>query len=226
MITFVSAKDLCMRSCAQIKLFRDFPDRKPKPSEDATAGEKYQHAVARYVPGLIGEEMGAWAMVGENLAVAFSNDIVCNDKIIEVKTVRTDKPVESWFLNGSLLQCAVYRTLVRMVGGSMKTAKFYANLGYPVVETTVGPDIPYYLMFGRDYYRVTVKDYQAISDFIVGKANATMSWDSARSFDAEWKHREFEKLNGCFEYEKINFIPNLKKKKEVNEQNGNKSTKS
>ena len=102
----------------------------------------------------------------------------------------------------------------------MKTAKFYANLGYPVVETTVGPNIAYYLMFGRDYYRVTVRDYQAVSDFIIGKANATMTWDAARSFDAEWKHREFEKLSGCFGYEKVNFIPNLKKKKEANVRDG------
>lgn len=212
-ITFISAKDLCMRSCSQIKLFRDFPDKKPKPSEDATAGEKYQHAVAKYVPDLVGEEMGAWHMVADGVAVAFSNDIVCSDKIIEVKTVRTDIPTADWFLNGSLLQCAVYRTLVHMVGGNMKTAKFYANMGHPVVEAKVSPDIPYYLMFGRDYYRVTVKDYQAISNFIVGKAVATMGWDTARSFDTEWKHREFEKLSDCFEYEKINYIPNLKKKK-------------
>ena len=45
MISF-SAKDLCTRSCMQIRFFNENPDKRPKPNVNTIFGESFQHKVA------------------------------------------------------------------------------------------------------------------------------------------------------------------------------------
>lgn len=195
-----SAKDLCSRSCMQIKMFAEHPEKRPTPTPQVYEGESYQHQVAKTMADVIGEEMKG-TLMKENICINFSNDIVCKDKIVEVKSVNGE--VENWYLESSLLQCAVYNSLLKMTDGKLKTAKFFSDLGNPIIETTVNGNIKYFLKFGDDVYMVDIKDAKSIVDFILKKAKASLTWDSARAFDTIYKRKEFETLKPFFEYVKI-----------------------
>lgn len=195
-----SAKDLCTRSCMQIKMFAEHPEKRPQPSQAAFEGESYQHQVVKKMNGVIGEEMGS-VLIDDNVRIYFSNDVVCKDKIVEIKSVNGEP--EEWYLKSSLLQCAVYNSLLKMTDGRLKTAKFFSDKGNPIVETAVDDDIKYFLKFGNDIYLINVKDAGSIVRFILEKAKASMSWDGAKLFDAAYKRKEFETLKPFFDYVKI-----------------------
>ena len=196
MISF-SAKDLCTRSCMQIKFFIENPDKRPKPNSNVLFGETFQHKVAEQTKGVIGEEMRG-TFIYEDICINFSNDIVTEDAIIEVKSVNRD--VEDWYLESSLVQCAVYSALLRKTDGNLVTAKFFADMGNPIVETKVKPNIDYNLKFGDTLYCVEVNDEDKIVDFIIKKAKHCNTWDEAKIFDAQYKQKEFETLKDFFKY--------------------------
>lgn len=196
MISF-SAKDLCTRSCMQIKFFNENPDKRPKPNSNVLFGETFQHKVAEQTKGVIGEEMRG-TFIYENICINFSNDIVTKDAIIEVKSVNRD--VEDWYLESSLVQCAVYSALLRKTDGNLVTSKFFADMGNPIVETKVKPNIDYNLRFGDTLYCVEVNDEDKIIDFIIKKAKHCNTWDEAKIFDAQYKQKEFEILKDFFKY--------------------------
>ena len=197
-----SAKDLCTRSCMQIRFFSENPDKRPKANQNIAYGESFQHKIAESVEGLIGEEMRG-TYVGEGVIINFSNDIVTDKSVIEVKSVSYDRPVEEWYLKSSLLQCAVYSSLLRKTDGSLVTAKFFTDMGNPCVETKISNLSDYLLVFGNDRYSVRVKDADSIVRFIVRKANASLTWEGARRFDSEYKHREYDVLSSYFEFSKL-----------------------
>lgn len=196
MISF-SAKDLCTRSCMQIKFFNENPDKRPKPNSNVLFGETFQHKVAEQTKGVIGEEMRG-TFIYENICINFSNDIVTKDAIIEVKSVNRD--VEDWYLESSLVQCAVYSALLRKTNGNLVTSKFFADMGNPIVETKVKPNIDYNLRFGDTLYCIEVNDEDKIVDFIIKKAKHCNTWDEAKIFDAQYKQKEFETLKDFFKY--------------------------
>lgn len=93
---YFSAKDLCTRSCMQIKMFRERPELKPKPNTNQWKGCDFQHEVAKTLDNVVGEEMGG-CVQDDNLLIYFSNDIVCMDKIIEVKSIdETEEGYSYW----------------------------------------------------------------------------------------------------------------------------------
>lgn len=196
MISF-SAKDLCTRSCMQIKFFNENPDKRPKPNSNVLFGETFQHKVAEQTKGVIGEEMRG-TFIYEDICINFSNDIVTEDAIIEVKSVNRD--VEDWYLESSLVQCAVYSALLRKTDGNLVTANFFADMGNPIIETKVKPNIDYNLKFGDTLYCVEVNDEDKIVDFIIKKAKHCNTWDEAKIFDAQYKQKEFETLKDFFKY--------------------------
>lgn len=196
MISF-SAKDLCTRSCMQIKFFNEFPEKRPKPTTNMLYGETFQHKVAQQTKDVIGEEMRG-SFVCDGICINFSNDIVTKNSIIEVKSV--DRKVEDWYFQSSLLQCAVYSALLRKTDGNLVTAKFFADMGNPIVETKVKPNIDYNLKFGDTLYCVEVNDEDKIVDFIIKKAKHCNTWDEAKIFDAQYKQKEFETLKDFFNY--------------------------
>lgn len=196
MISF-SAKDLCTRSCMQIKFFNENPDKRPKPNSNVLFGETFQHKVAEQTDGVIGEEMKG-TFIYENICINFSNDIVTKNSIIECKSV--NREVEDWYFESSLLQCAVYSALLRKTDGKLVTSKFFADMGNPIVETKVKPNIDYKLRFGDTLYCVEVNDEDKIVDFIIKKAKHCNTWDEAKIFDAQYKQKEFETLKDFFKY--------------------------
>lgn len=47
-----SAKDLCTRSCMQIKMFTDHPEKRPAPNANVDIGETFQHTFAKTIKGI------------------------------------------------------------------------------------------------------------------------------------------------------------------------------
>ena len=195
-----SAKDLVSRSCMQIKMFAEHPERKPQPSAMIVYGEKYQKAVANTIPNIIGEEMrGVYNNGG--LTINFSNDIVCSDKIIEVKSVSGS--YEPWYLESSLVQCAFYKAMIMSGCNKLDTASFYVSMGHERKSVVVPSYIRYILLFGEEKYEIDVKNPPAIINFFVNKAMACYDWTAAKDFDMKYKHLEFDVLKKFFEYYSI-----------------------
>jgi hypothetical protein len=188
----------------QLKMFLEHPEKKPIPFENPNIvmGDKYQHELARKLTNVIDEEMrGSLTCAG--VTINFTHDIVCEDKIVEIKYVDPARPAEDWYLKSSLLQCAVYKALSNKSGGHLETASFRVNLGYPKQYTRVPNDIPYILYFGDDKYRILTTNDDAIVKFIIDKACASLDWTLAKQFDAMYKHMEFQALHPHFNVVKI-----------------------
>ena len=195
-----SAKDLVSRSCSQIKLFMDYPEKRPQPSSNMLYGEKFQRAVADTIPNIIGEEMrGIYTNGG--LSIYFSNDIVCNDKIIEVKSVVGTAP--DWYFKSALIQCAFYKAMIMQGFNRLETASFYVNLGNERNVTIVPRHIDYFLIFGEEKYKIEVDNPNAIINFFLDKAMACTDWNLAKNFDFVNKHREFDILKRYFRYNNV-----------------------
>jgi hypothetical protein len=201
MISF-SAKDLLTRSCMQIKMFAEHPEKKPLPSQMVAYGEKFQKAVADTIPNIVGEEMrGSYVNMAHGITINFSNDIVCEDKIIEVKSVKY--PVEDWYLNSSLLQCAFYKSMIALGARHFETASFYVNLGHERKYVDVSQAVRYILIFGEEKYEVFVSSPHDVVWFFEHKALCSTDWSIAKAWDAKYKHREFECLNQYISYKTI-----------------------
>ena len=182
----------------QIKMFREKPELKPKPTINQLNGISYQDEVANRVKGFIGQEMRG-TYIKDNICINFSNDIVCEDKIIEVKTVRETDGLD-WYFDNSILQTAAYKALLENSNKKLVTSKFYFEKGNPYVEARVS-EFDYFLLFGVDLYKIEVNDDKKIVDFLIRKAKASLYWDTARDFDREFKKREFEVLKDAFSVE-------------------------
>jgi hypothetical protein len=198
-----SAKDLLTRSCMQIKMFAEYPERKPQPSAMVNYGEKFQKAVANTIPNIIGEEMrGRYIDSVSGIVINFSNYIVCNDKIIEVKSV--SYPVQDWYFNSSILQCALYKSFILSGANHLETASFYVSLGNERVETYIDTNnVRYILIFGEEKYEIFVSNPYEIVSFFVNKARCCNNWAIAKEWDAKYKHLEYEILAKYIKYKPI-----------------------
>ena len=202
MITF-SAKDLLTKSCRQIKMLTAHPEYRTAPSSMMIYGSKFQDAVADTIPNVIGQEMrGVYTNAAQGLSINFSNDIVCNDKIIEVKSVVGQVP--EWYRNNSLLQCAFYKSMILMGARHLETASFYVNEGNERIETFINQRFRYILIFGEEKYEIHVNDAAQIVGFFEYKAACCSGmWANATSWDERYKHMEYEHLKPFFSYRNI-----------------------
>ena len=165
-------------------------------SEDSSVASVAEESVQE----VIGEEMRG-TYIKNNICINFSNDIVTKNSIIECKSI--NREVEDWYFESSLVQCAVYSSLLQKTNGDLVTSKFFSDMGNPVIKTTVAKNIDYLLRFGEDTYNVTVNDADKIVDFILKKAKATYTWDEAKTFDFCYKQKEYETLKQYFNYNRI-----------------------
>lgn len=201
MISF-SAKDLCTRSCMQIKMFRERPELKPQPTENQKKGNEFQSQIAKRFSNVIGEEMGG-CLQHENMLIYFSNDIICQDKIIEVKSVDKNREFSDWYLQSSFLQCAIYKTLTHYCKNFLKTASFHVKNGNKYMECCMSDSTPFLLYMGENIYQIHVLNYEPILKFILNKAKSTLNWDDAKSFDTKYKQKEYQTLKNYFTVNKL-----------------------
>jgi len=62
----------------------------------------------------------------------------------------------------------------------------------------------YYLHFGDDVYQIHCSSPKKIVSFFTQKASSTSNWNDAKTFDGEFKHKEYQILRRYFSYTKIN----------------------
>lgn len=198
-----SAKDLCMRSCMQIRMFMLHPEKRPQPTQNMLEGVAFQDNVCKSLKNVIDQEMVGEMYDGDD-TIRFSIDIVTSDAFMEVKSVDKEREVPDWYRQSSLLQCAVYYALLQESDGGLHTAKFRCDQGFERISCQANKDNPYVLIFGDERYSISLLNKRAILDFIIEKKNACSSWDDAKAFDNQYKKKEFEVLSKYFQYEKNN----------------------
>ena len=196
----LSLKDLLTKSCMQLKYLREHPEKKRTPSSLMYEGCRYQHQIAAVQPNLIGEEMGC-CFETDDIRIYFSNDIICSDRIIEVKQINGH--YEDYYLENSLLQCAVYKAFILACNGNLATSKFHVQNGNDYKSYKIAFNHKYYLFFGNRVFSISVITPSALVNFIVNKANASLSYETAKEFDYEFKHKEFEMLSKYFTFKEV-----------------------
>ena len=202
MSNYFSAADLVKKSASQIKYLRDkmisihtwrmdhgIQFQKQIAEQKEESAEEFRTSLEDPNPE-------------SDIVVFATHDVVCPDKIIEVKT--TEFGAEQWYLESSLLQTAFYKSLIMTSNGDMFTPKFRIKEGYKKEYRKVDTSIPYHLQFGDDEYDVEVKDpYEIISYFLYKAKISLGSYDECRAYDAVHKFKHFEDLKHCFDYKKI-----------------------
>ena len=200
---FLSAKDLCTRSAMQMKMFLEKPELKPKPNFNQYQGIDYQHNLTQRIPNVIGEEMGNYIEYN-NFRLYFSNDVLTNNSIIEIKNIDPLREIHDWYLQNSFVQCAIYSTLSKMVNYSFQTSKFFVDLGNEFkMHKYDTNNIDYYLFFGQDKYKIIVFNFFKIKEFIFNKISALEDWNKAKYFDSLFKRKEYDYLKQYFKIQKI-----------------------
>lgn len=204
-----SAKDLISRSCRQLWYFQQIPPRevvkKKEPSKWQIEGSNFQDMIiSSHFPNCYPEMCGVFEYNGN--AVFFSNDICYKDKIIEVKWIDEESIVPDWYLQTSLVQCALYASFIKEGSTLLHTAKFALRAGRENKVFQVDQDIAYYLRFGNDTYHVEVLDSKPLINYIKEKLDCIPSHHKAINFDLKHKHREFELFKHCFRYRKLSNI--------------------
>lgn len=202
-MNYYSLKDLCSKSCKQIKMYTDHKDLRPQASDFAKEGEKFQNDFAeRLGDRLFGVEMGNMYHLMEN-AICFSCDIITTEgNVVEVKSVRDESNYEDWYFNSCVLQCAAYCSFLKY-NKSISTSSFYKKEHNVDLHMELPEDFKYFLVFGSRFFRVDVTDYMKIIDFFERKANACENWDTAGEFDKLYKRKEYEILSEYFNFTEL-----------------------
>lgn len=206
-----SASDLCKRSAAQILYFIKSGNR-PQVTDKMLAGCAYQKSIFDEIiangENAFDEMQGVYHFDDNN--IYFCIDIVKDNGFIEVKSLFDENGKETthyadWYLASSLLQCAVYKSLLMsMDGNKLRTAQFRLDEGAEKREIEVDANKPYYLKFGSvGTFEVKVKNSEAILDFLHKKIESMSDFVTAKAFDKEFRYNEFNILSQYFEYNKI-----------------------
>ena len=204
-----SAKDLISRSCLQLWYFEQLPPRevvkKKEPSRWQVEGSNFQDMIiSTHFPNCFPEMCGVFEYNGN--AVFFSNDICYKDKLIEVKWIDEESEVPDWYLQTSLVQCALYSSFIQSGCNLLHTAKFALRAGREHKVFKVNQDSPYYLRFGNDTYIVKVINPKPFIEYIKDKLDSIKDRYKAKRFDEKYKHREFELFKDSFEFRKLSSI--------------------
>jgi hypothetical protein len=201
----LSAKDLCSKSAMQIKFFLEHPEKKPTVKQNQIQGINYQYNISKKIPNLIGEEMGNFIDILD-YRVYFTNDAITEESIIEIKNIDKNREIQDWYFKNSLIQCAIYATLSKYVNYQFNTAKFFVNLGnefktfkYPYSNI----DMPYFLYFGENKFKINISDYKKIFEWFKMKVFSLSDWALAKEFDNKFNRKEFEYLKQFFNIEEI-----------------------
>jgi len=207
-ITKYSASDLVKKSSRQMVFLRN--KREQIASAMQRKGIKFQSKVTEEEKainkGKVAEELrGSYSY--DNIVIFFCIDMFANDSFYEIKSI-FDKEgnecntYEDWYLYNSLLQCALYKSLL-MLGNNdvLFTPKFRLKEGFEFEAQPVNKMNDYFLIFGNiAKYKVTVIDPLKIVEFYKAKIKSLENYDTATIFDNNYKRKEFETLLPYFTY--------------------------
>jgi hypothetical protein len=163
-------------------------------------GSEWQEEQVSKIPGALSEMCGTYT--DHNIRIFFTNDCVEEDKITEYKMVNGE--AADYYFNNSILQAALYKSMIMLGSTAFKTAEFRIKQGYEDVSITVDKKIPYILNFGGKLFEISVTKPQSIVNFFVEKARHAIDWDDAAKWDAKYKYKEYATLKDF-----ITFVPVL-----------------
>lgn len=204
---FFSLKELCSQSAMQLKYLRDNPNKKPKITDKQYSGINYQTEIFKKLnDNKITQECGNFCAI-ENIIIYYSNDIILQRSIIEVKNIIGD--YNEYYLQNSLLQCAIYKSFIDYNNQYIYTSKFYENKINDKFHVQLPNNFKYFLLFGNQAFEIFNLDNRNLFDFIFSKALASLDYATAKDFDKVYKHNEFELLKHNFLYKKIGNFDDL-----------------
>lgn len=200
------ASDIVKESCMKI-VYCTKNNIQKEVTEWMLRGVNYQHSVVEEhikQGGKVYEEMAGTCAVADAY-VDFSIDMIHDGTFIEIKSVSDPNDYAQWYLNQSILQCVLYKTLLlNMADKVLQTASFRIDESHPKEVINVDVTQPYRLIFGDvGVFEVDVTNPAKVFDFFTKKVKALDGYDSAKEFDLIYKHKEFDTLKGCFTYTKI-----------------------
>jgi hypothetical protein len=125
------------------------------------------------------------------ISIKAQHSLLLNDKLVIIKTVKGTP--EDWYLQNSLVQCALSKSLVMVTNGII------TRNGEEVIE--VDPNIKYILHFGDDEYNIEVSDPKLIINYFFKKALAVCkSYEKCIEYDLVHNHKHFQDLKDLFSY--------------------------
>jgi len=201
----MSLSDLLKKSAMQICYLRKNKEKTPPVTPGQIAGNEAAHAKSEseYI-----EMRGTFkvGMKSQDLLIHYAFDeIKLLDKacvLIEHKMIKPGSVVELWYRNASILQTVVYQAFALVnPDRNLETATFFVDQGNPKLSVNIGNSyIRSELHLGDMVFSATAIKQEKIVRFYVDKAKATLNYDTAKEFDAKYKHKEFELLNEYFNF--------------------------
>lgn len=199
-IKHISAAQLCKKSARQI-LYLQYRPQVNIVTPEQYAGIKYQKTATK---SKYQEMCGTYHVKDTNVYFSWDEvQVTSGGKLMFIEHKQVSSDYEKWYLHNSMLQTALYAALT-VNTPVFKTAKFYQKLGNKEYELfRQGYSSQFYLKFGKTTYKCKLINSAKLLNFIKKKVQALVSWDDATSFDAKWKHKEYEQLKEYFKFNKV-----------------------
>lgn len=198
---FFSASDLIKKSASQIKYLRDKAERYV--SNRMLLGEAFQKKVIKQKNADADEMRGIYQQ--DNIIIFFSNDMIKDGKVVEIKMVNDEKDCPLWYFKSSILQTAFYKALLMKSNGILSTPTFRIKEGYNKKTIKINPNTKYNLIFGKEEYSIEVTNKEKIVNFFINKAKVSLlSYNDTKLYDFKYKFKEYDNLKDSFIFTKIN----------------------
>ena len=195
-----SASDLVKKSVRQLKYLRD--RSKPAPTNRMLKGVEHQKKIVEAKHTAAEEMRGIFSK--DDILIFYSNDMIYNEELYEIKSIDPNRECPDWYLKSSLLQVAFYKAMLMQSTGLLSTPSFRVKEGYDKISINVDPLASYYLLFGDDKYTINVNNPAAITEFFIEKAHVSLlDWQSCEIYDSKYKFKEVEQLQEYYSYNLI-----------------------
>ena len=110
--------------------------------------------------------------------------------LIEHKMVKFEP--EDWYIQGALIQTALYKALVKYSNGILTTAEYQKGMKYTINVSE--KSLFSKLNFGGNWYGVDCEP-KGILQYFVKKARSTIEYKTAAEFDSKFKGKEWMVLD-------------------------------
>lgn len=208
-----SASVLVKHSAKQICWYRNhgFTSVPSNVNDNVRKGEEFQRWIANMFKkyGPVFEERKSTFVVNgaPQLTISASHDIITNKFVMEVKSFNPNISQGDWFLKSSIVQAALYKSILMATNGETVTPIFRIKEGYELQNQylRVNSDIPYLLWFGDTIYAIRVLNSDMILQYFIQKARASMNYELANRWETYISPFKmmYDVLSSYFTVEKI-----------------------
>ncbi len=206
-VIHMSLSDLLKKSAMQICYLRKNKEKVPETTEAQQRGN--DAALEKAGDNKYVEMRGTYRLdrspeqdilIHYSFDEIFPNDVAC--LFIEHKNITDGSTVEHWYKNSSLLQTATYQAFAENNDNKLlQTANFYVQQDNPKLEFELGNRyLRSELHLGDQVYTVLPIESKTIVAFFLSKAIATLDYTTAKDWDNQYKHKEYDTLHTNVKY--------------------------